>query len=679
MDKLLLFVFLFAQLSLRAQPPSDSLENALPKLQREAKAAALNQISVTLRSTDSSRSINYAKQALSLGQSLSDPEIIAASFYNLGESYYEFDEFSQALKFYHAALNIYRELNNGIRIGETCNAIGLVHYFRGEYDLALEKQIEALKNLEKTDELQELAHVYSNIGMVYSRLSDYRVAIVNYRKASVINQQINDLYSVAVNFNGMGVGYYNLGMLDSAKVNYGIALDYFKQIDDRKRVAIGLNNIANIYVDEGDSLQKALDYYEQAFHVFDELNDVRNKTFVMEGLGCVYRAMGDNSKALELFKEGLEVAQANRFGYYIQQLYYKDIAATNESLGRIDEAYSAFKLHKIYLDSLHQEERMRQAAALEKKYESEKKENEIARLSAEREVTRLQMQKDKAIRTFGVIAILLLLVTIVYTSVANFNKKRANQLLAQKNTQIEAQKEELELMNSSKNKFFSIIAHDLKNPLHTIMGYSFLLNREYDRFTDTERRKYAGDIYRSTNNIFRLLQNLLDWSRSQTGRLKYDPVTFEFAQLYERIYHLMKPLAEQKNITLGDEIPDDLHVYADPMMVDTILRNLINNAIKFSNSGSEVMTTVTCNHTEVEVHVKDRGVGMSSSELENLFRIDSKVKRRGTNEEDGSGLGLILCKEFVQINQGSIWAESSPGQGSTFSFTIPMANGQELT
>ncbi|WP_423127039.1 tetratricopeptide repeat protein [Gaoshiqia sp. Z1-71] len=676
MKRIILLYLIFVHINLFAQQHVDSLKAVLPELQGEAKAEVLNQLSSILCQTDSVQSMAFARQALAQGQSIPNREVSANAYSNLAECCYYHDQYEQALRYYTEALAIYSELGNNERIGDTYNSIGLVHYYKGEYDLAIENQLAALNCLENVSDRHELAHVYSNMGMVYSRLGYYEVSIENYRKAAVINREIDDPYSLAVNHNGMGVGYYNLGQLDSSKVNYGRSLTIFRQMDDKRRVAIALNNIANIYVDEGDSLQQALSYYEEAYAVFDELKDVRNKTFVLEGMGCVYRAMGNRNKALQVFREGLDMAITHKLGHFIRQRYYEDLSVTYEMLGRTRDAFEAYRQHIVYRDSMRQENQLQQIAVLEKKFEIEKKEAEIAHLNSEREIAHLQIQKDKVIRLFGIIVILLLMAVIVYVSFSNYNKKKVNILLNQKNTQIETQKNELEIMNVSKNKLFSIIAHDLKNPLHTMMGYSYLLNQEYDRFNDTERKKHAGDIYQATNNLFRLLQNLLDWSRSQTGRLKYDPVRFELRDLYNRIHSLMKPVAEQKNIRLETTIPDDLLVYADPMMVDTILRNLINNAIKFSKEGSVVKTGISRLETDITVCVTDEGIGMSEQELQHLFSIDPKVKRKGTNNEDGSGLGLILCHEFVQINGGKIWALSEEGKGSTFCFTIPSDNVQ---
>ena len=674
MKKLVLLLLFFSQINLWAQPKVDSLNVVLAKIGHEGRGAVLNQLAGCFKQNDSTRCLTYARQALMLSENTKNTAVRGDAFYNMAECYYYYDDYEQALKYYLQALEIYKDFDNKSKIAETYNSLGLVFYYKGEYDKALKNLISALQCLEQSDDKLELGNVYSNMGMVYSRIGDYNMSIENFRKAASFNRQCGNIYGMAISFNGIGVGFYDLEKLDSAKANYKRAYSAFMQLGNRKEVAIALNNIANIFVDEGDSLEKAMDYYNEAYQVFDELNDMRNKVFVIDGLGGVYQAMGDNRKALETFRKGLKLAKKYQIGYYIQQLYYKDIASTYEKSGRIREAYAAYKMYKVYQDSLHQEERMRQVAELEKKYETEKKEAEITKLNSEKEIAYLQIQKDKAVRVFGMVAILMLLAIIIYISFGYYDKKRTNILLNQKNTLIESQKDKLEKINASKNKFFSIIAHDLKNPFHSVMGYSYLLSKEYGRFSEAERQKYAADIYKSTNNIFRLLQNLLDWSRSQTGRLKYEPVPFDFNVLYGNIYNLLRPLADQKRIVLESKIPEKVPVFADPMMVETVLRNLISNAIKFSFEEKTIITEVkkedSCFFT---ISVRDQGQGIPQEELASLFRIDSTVKSKGTNGEDGSGLGLILCKEFAGINKGKIWVESEKGKGSAFYFTLPVS------
>ena len=674
MKRLLLILFLLTQFELFGMSDADSLRNLIhTSLEQDKRAEALLKLSSLLNSEDTSQTIEFANQAIAIGQSLQKPAIVASAEVQKAECMFAAAEYTRAIGYYRNAVQAYQEMDSIQPLGELYNSIGLSYYYLGEYDKALENQIEAVKNFELTSNEDDLARIYINMGMVYNRLGDYDLSVQYYRKASQISRIINNPERLANSYNGMGVAYYNIGQLDSAKVFYRKALYGFSKTDKKEKIAASINNLANIYVEENDSIELGLNYYLKAYRIFDEIGNLRNKVFVMEGLGCAYRETGDYEKSLSVLHEGLNMAIENQYGYYIIQLYYKDLASVYEKKGAIGLAYASFKNYKLYVDSMRQEERLWQAAAIEKKYEFKKSEAIISELNAEKDIARIQMEKDKAFRNLGIFAILVLLGIITYVSFGNYTRKRINRILIEKNIQIEAQRNELEQMNASKNKFFSIIAHDLKNPLHTVLGYSFLMHHDYDRFQDKDRKKYAQDIYNSTNSIFRLLQNLLDWSKSQTGRLKYEPVVFELSTLQEKICTLLTPVANQKEIVLSYEVPGDIYVYATPMMIETILRNLVNNAIKFTRNGGQVQVGFKRDKREVSVYVKDTGIGMSADELNQLFSIDSKIKRKGTNNEDGSGLGLILCKEFIQLNQGLIWAESQAGEGSTFFFTIPLA------
>ncbi|MHA7108923.1 tetratricopeptide repeat protein [Sunxiuqinia elliptica] len=665
-----LLIYFFAL----GQSSADSLLVELPHLEETEKAKALVQLAHSYAQQDSSRSIQFADEAISLSKSLEDSLLLGLALFNKAECYYYFDVYEPALNLYGEAQSIFMALNDSVNLGETLNSIGLVHYFRGEYNLAGERFYRALSFFKGTDNIEGVAHVNSNLAMVFSRLGEYEKAIRNYQEAANLNSSIHDRSSLAVNLNGVGVAYYNLEEYDSSKVYYNKALLLFRALENHQREAIALNNIANIYVNTGDSLELALGYYRDAIGVFDELHDRRSKAYALEGLASVERELGNYNRAIATFQSSLDLLEGEEKDFYLMQLNYMDMALTYERMGDVRKAYNAFKQHSFFKDSLLQQEQLQQIAELEKKYETQQKEAEIEQLNASREMDRLQMKRDKELRAFGIIAILLLVVAIFLVSLAYFNKRRTNALLSFKNGKIEEQRKELVRLNASKNKFFSIIAHDLKNPFHTVMGYSYLLTKEYDRFSDDEKQKYATDIYRSANSIFRLLQNLLDWSRSQTGRLTYTPQELNFHSIYKSIENLLKPSADQKQIQLIAEVPDEVGVFADPMMLETILRNLMHNAIKFTDEAGWVKTTVDTTQDKITVCVQDSGVGIPAEELNNLFRIDSKVRKPGTKKEDGSGLGLIICHEFVTKNGGSIWADSQNGQGSRFYFSIPRSS-----
>lgn len=672
MRKLLVLLVCVSPFLLFGMSETDSLKQVLSTANGEEKVNSLLDLQEGCPPGDSVCQLGYIREAIREAKQLNRPGLVAKALFRQGEVYFNFAEFHRAIECYRLSMEYFQKAGDSSLIGELFNDIGLSYYYLSEYEKAIESQIEAVKNFEQNGNEADLARIYINMGMVYNRLTDYDSALGYYRKAAVISRKINHPDRMGNSFNGLGTVFFNSGQLDSAKVYYHQALKWFNVSKNRERLGAVINNLGNIYLVEGDSLTIGLAYYQQAFSIYEELGNQRNKVFVMEGMGGTYSALGNQKKALELLTDGLRLALENNYGYYIIHLFYQDISVVFERMGKIEPAFESYKNYKIYLDSMRQEERLFQAAAIEKKYEFSKNEALISKLNTEKELAMIQIEKDRAFRNLGVFAILILLIIVTYVSFANFQRRRINRQLTQKNAQIEAHKNELEQLNASKNKFFSIIAHDLKNPLHTVLGYSFLLHHEYDRFGDSERKRYAKDIYSSTNNIFRLLQNLLDWSRAQTGRLVYEPVSFELSTLIEKINLLLKPVADEKNISITNRVSSPVQVYAMPMMVETVVRNLISNAIKFTPDGGRIEISHRCSGPTTIISVSDTGIGLSKQELDQLFEIDSKIRKKGTKNEDGSGLGLILCKEFIMLNKGRIWAESEKAQGSTFKFTIPL-------
>lgn len=243
--------------------------------------------------------------------------------------------------------------------------------------------------------------------------------------------------------------------------------------------------------------------------------------------------------------------------------------------------------------------------------------------------------------------------------------KRNEEELALKN-------KELSKLNAQKDKFFSIIAHDLKSPFNSIVGFSDLLvesvnNQEYQGI-----EKYAKIVQRSSAKAMELLMNLMDWSRAQTGRIEFNPQYFELVHQANEEIELLQSAAEQKSIAIKKDFPSHAPVFADKDMMSSILRNLISNAIKFTHPGGEIVIGAYINNEELLVKVSDNGIGIHAGNIEKLFGLEENKSVPGTQNERGTGLGLILCKEFVEKHKGRIWAKSEEGKGSTFYFTIPV-------
>jgi signal transduction histidine kinase len=234
-------------------------------------------------------------------------------------------------------------------------------------------------------------------------------------------------------------------------------------------------------------------------------------------------------------------------------------------------------------------------------------------------------------------------------------------------------KEELEKINQEKNKFFSIIAHDLRSPFTGLIGFSELLKNGAETYPPEKIKVFAGHIYKSSTGIFKLLENLLEWSRMQMNRVSVSPSPFHLGDTTQNAFNVLLPVAIEKNIQLC-ESGTAPSVYADPHMIDAVIRNLISNAIKFTPHGGTVTVRYETDEAAntATTRVTDSGVGMDAETASKLFKMTENVSTRGTDGEEGTGLGLLLCVELVTRNKGKISVESTPGEGSTFTFTLPL-------
>jgi signal transduction histidine kinase len=246
---------------------------------------------------------------------------------------------------------------------------------------------------------------------------------------------------------------------------------------------------------------------------------------------------------------------------------------------------------------------------------------------------------------------------------------------------IARQNNELKELNEQKNRFFSIIAHDLKNPFTGFLGLTELMDKYYESLSEKELRDYISNLSDTSQRLYRLLENLLTWSRLQLNNISAHPLSFLLAPLFRETVELFEKTAREKKATLLRECPEDLHVYADRDMTASVLRNLVSNGIKYIDQGGRVEINAVSapgHGGEVEIRVTDTGIGMSEDTLTNLFSLKKRPVRPGTRGESGTGLGLLLTREFVLLNKGRIEASGKPGEGSVFRVCLPAAPPADL-
>lgn len=264
-------------------------------------------------------------------------------------------------------------------------------------------------------------------------------------------------------------------------------------------------------------------------------------------------------------------------------------------------------------------------------------------------------------------------IIVVYSDISR--RVMAEMKLVEHDHRMEEMVRQLNVLNDTKDKFFNIIAHDLKNPFGSLLGASEYLYKEIDKHDVKKAQKLSKILYDSSKNAYDILANLLEWSRSQSGLLDFHPTRINLYEIAAKNVQLAAAQASEKEISIKLNLEEEFECDADPNMLNTILRNLLTNAIKFTPAGGKVTIKASRHDNEAVIAVRDTGNGIPAEDIPKLFRIDEKYVNTGTNNEKGTGLGLILCREFVEYHGGEIWVESQLNEGSTFYFTIPGGQG----
>jgi signal transduction histidine kinase len=662
------FIVLLFALNSPGQAKVDSLLQLCQKAGDTEKTKIYLELA-KLTVKDSALSNSYNQKAFQLAVAHKQLPEQAQSVYFSGRICSTARDFNNAIKHYEKAIPLFQQLKDTMGMADCFRYIGISNFNMSKSQEAITSYLEGLKLTKRNQDFT--AELLGNIGLVHNEMDNFTEAIKYFRQALSINQSIRDTASMAVNYDCLGATYSRLKKSDSSLVNYHKALRFFKKIRKDDRYAVSLSNMGWILQQYPDSLNKAINYFNQAWSKFQELGWVYYEPNIQFGIANILGKQGKLDESIAAYKKSIELANKYKREFFLKTQLYQGLTELYQQKGDYKHALEAHLVFSQYNDSAVQKEKFERIATLEKQYETEKKQNEINQLQAKHILTDIQLQKNKQLKMLGFVTASLLLVLILFVLNRYLDKAKSNKLLESKNRMIEKSENELKLLNASKNKFFSIIAHDLKNPFHTVMGYSYLLSKDYNNFTEEERRKFADDIHHSTNNIFRLLQNLLEWSRSQTGRLTFTPREIELKLVVDSSVSVLRSLADQKNIRIEMNFDDNLMLFADPQMIETVLRNLVNNAIKFTPENGLIQVAATQTDGQITICVKDSGIGISQEDAQTLFKIDSTVKRKGTNNEDGSGLGLILCREFIAKNNGTIWVSSAAGEGSSFFFTVP--------
>lgn len=627
-------------------------------------------------------SLNYLQKSLNNYNNIGNKSLVASSINQIGNIYKKLNKYELALENYLKALKIQQELDDQDKIASLLNNIGIIYDEINNFPKALESYSHALEIKQKLGNKKDIAYSLHIMGNTFFKLNNYSEALNYYNESLVLRTEVGDKVGIANSFKSIGNTYMELGDYNNSIFNLNEAYKIRDEIGDIKGVSEILNDIGNYYL-KINNTQKAFEYFEKALDLCEKTKDQYLRGLCLRKIGNIQLSKGIETDGIDNIKKSLQIGQNIDNLELIKNAYF-ELFNYYYKIGDKDEALENYLNYTLVKDSINVKQNSQKLIEIQMNFELEKSyqeisriENEVSELTAENKTREIELIKQKNVKNLLSLIVIISLFSGIMILSQFLSKRKTNILLKEKikevdlsNNLLKESEESLKILNATKDKFFSIIAHDLRNPFNALHGLTKHLLNHYEEFEKEEIKDSLELIYNSADELLELLENLLHWSRTQRGKIQFSPIEINLSEIVSKIFSLLSMNAKKKEINLINEINKEVTIIGDIDMITAILRNLISNAIKFSHFHSFIRISSKSYNDYTEISVMDNGVGISSENIEKLFRIDIHHSTSGTSEEQGSGLGLILCKEFVEKHNGRIWVESDINKGSTFKFTI---------
>jgi signal transduction histidine kinase len=667
-------ILLAACLPLSAQDRVDSLKEVLAETSNDSvRFQLLNELSLAAEYTDYLLARQYADQAKPMSEKLG-PWAKGKIFLRLAYLETMEGDYAEALQYDLRCAKLYADEGDSLGLAKAYLDIGADYRDLGEYDEAYAYLTQSFRIarahpgvLSNQDSLM-LSVALHNMGTVFGELGQYDLAYQHLMASSKISEAIRDAEGPAYTNDELGELHRKKGDFNMAEENLRTAASLARQLRIRFLLPRVQIHLANLYLDKGD--------YPLALRYYDSVRaheTITNNRFALAecdlGSGRVMAKLGRYEEALKRYQQSLSVAtQLNARNLALSN--YSALASLYENRKDYANALAYHRQHDALRDSLISRSTMERVFQEQVSFVTMNKDLEIEALSALRQQQENEMRRQELIQNILVVVAVLSIIVLYTVYRSGRRRKRINRLLMEHQEEIKKRSVELEQLNQVKDKFFSIISHDLRSPMTALGGTLDLLDSK--KISAEEFATLTHALRIQFNHTKTLINNLLDWTLLQMDKLNVHHEPVQLARLTDESFAALRDLYP-KNIQFKNRIPPSLMGLGDRNILSLVLRNLILNAIKFTESGGKVWVEAKEHNNGLAISVSDNGTGIKPEVQEFLFTKTSSYTSRGTANEKGTGLGLILCKEFVEKNGGKIWFESKPGEGSTFHFTLPKA------
>jgi signal transduction histidine kinase len=589
----------------------------------------------------------------------------------LGKAYYNGSELDKALETEYQLLDIVSKHGAKIDSAKCFRLIGLVYMQKSWYDKSLDNLMRAQQLFGESGDSAMQAKALMNVGIVHDCMNNYPMSLSYYNKAL-------DYFIRTKSENGIADCKLNIAIVLAKQKNYKPACENLLSAIKIYEKSGNDSYLAAAYINFGLTSKKmgkydlAIEYLDKALKIWKQEEDQYHICYYHLNMGEIMLDMKRTEEAVKYLNTAEKLAKEVGSKDLLAKAY-EFLSDYNAARNNYKEAYTYLNKSKQLNDSILNAETTEKVSQIQYQYEIAKREVEKEHLVKQNLNKELELSKKNLLLYILGAILVIIAVLVILLITQNRIKRKTNEQLEVKNNLIELQKDELISLNVSKDKFLSILAHDIKNPLSSIHGISDLLLTDYDKITEEEKRIFTRDIHTLSTNLFEIINTLLTWSTSQSGMITYHPTQFSIGKLCGKTANNLQTVAKQKDIAIESTVDENLIVLADENMIISVLHNLINNAIKYSYLGTKIRIESIQLEGFAQISVIDAGIGLSAESRAKLFKYDQHFMNKGTAGETGTGLGLILCKDFIDKNGGSIKVESTLKEGSTFVFTLPLA------
>lgn len=643
---------------------------------------SIHLIKALYKAQDFKKALLYISETEQLSKTINYNKGIAEANYYKAHIYAFRNDYFNAIDHFNKSKKIYKELNDTLGIAKVSNSIGLVEIKRGNYSMGLVNSLSAIKIFEDRNLYEDLSAAYNNLAEAYYNTHQVDKALEFNLKALDMRERLKDS-------SGIKTSTKNIAVLYSKRKEHRKAIEYYENVLAMLNPKTDQSLRGEVLPRIGEEYLKFKDYNKAAQYLVEGLKynrTIKNKEGTLRALnsiGSLNLAQNKTRLAESQIYEAHELAK-NAGNNEELLKNYKLLMALDSTKGKFQSAYKwqgeYFSL-KQHLDLENQPKLPINTDSIEESFTNDAKNETPILLTKNEEPNNTKQVKNLKLLSYGlVVAFLGVLTFLLLIYLKRKSTIKYTQELEEKNIQIQLQNDafseqthHLEEINKVKDRLFSIVSHDLKDSISSIKGFLDLLQE--DSISKDEFNELIPELSENANNASLLLFNLLNWSKSQMQNLEPSPDLFNIQDIFRTKLQLVDQKVEQKRIVVIDESQREF-IYADRSMVEIIIQNLITNAVKFSRVGDIITISNKEYNGNSLICVEDTGVGISKENLGKLFQ-NNNFTTTGTQNEKGTGLGLTICKELVELNNGRIWVESTPNVGTKFYVELPKTKTEE--